>query len=893
MVVFLHSVLGASALASDLKKIESDLKSVSASIELTKKRIKGAQEIEFLPDLYFMLGELLVDKAKLSYAVKREKNPKVPIEELDFAPEKQIRLEAIETYRIIEERYPRFQTLDKVLFTQGQELLELNETDQALKVMKKVTERFPKSPYFAKALIEIGNIFFNKKDFDFALEQYQKVIDMTGPNAKKEVAYYKAALCYIHKDSFLTSMVYFDRFFRLMKNAKIDPSEDIREEALIASVWPISELSPEDLQKQKKFLDPISYYREVAFDKASYRRVLNRYGKRMTLKVRIKEAHLAYLELFRLADELSEKKEAMENFYLKGREVKVDFYPSWVCDQVAKTLWRIKQEDVEKPKEKKEILKYEAFYRDFTTTLHKAAMRIKRQEDLKEVVKAYEQYIWIFPKTEFISEIYLNMAEASFHAKDYIHGGQYYSQAASLAKKSKDKRDLLDSAVGAFALGFAEAKGLSNLEKAQGRAGLQRTASIFTKEFPNDPALPTVKFNLAKSYYDEQTFSKSADLFKAFVNEYPSHELAEQAAILLIDSYYIQEDLQGVVREGKALQSHSRLSAPLRSKMAQVVAQAQLKKVRSIAGEMGSKDYADKFLEFAAASKGSNTSEPALYEAFSAIKASNDPRVFEVGEQYLGQYGNNPRSQEVLVSIAQKAMISVDYRRAIKYLFAFGQKFKNESSAKESITQAGLIADSLGDSAQAAQAFLALGDTKKAAEIYARAHRWDALVPLAAGLQGSLGLYYQGLGIYRQGSKPEGLALLRRLSDVTPSNDEEKMLLAHAGIIVAEYDVEQFVGLGKGEPFSVPLLQKKIQAYQSLDLQLQKVIGSGAGKWVIAGLMNNGQLNQNFAQFLQGGSAASWYESRAVQKNGNASDCRLLKFGQRGLFKMPNGGRRF
>lgn len=839
------------AFASDIKKIEQDLVRITSSIDLTKKRIKSSQEIEFLPDLYFMLGELLVDKARLSYSLKRERNSGAPAEELDFAPEKQIRLEAIETYKLIEERYPRFASLDKVIFIQGQELLQLKDTDQALKTFKKITDRFPKSSYYPRAMIEIGNIFFDKKDYDFALEQYKKVMSLSVAHQKLEVAYYKAALCYIHKDEFLNSMLHFDKVFSLMKKNKVESADDIREEALIASVWPISELTSENVGTHKKFLDPLKYYQSVSFDKAVFRRVLNRFGKRMVVKVRHKEAHLAFLELFRLSDDVKERKEAMENFYLRGKDAKVEYYPSWVAEEIAKTLWIVKQEDLGKELKKQELPKYEAFFRDFTTTLHKNAMVTKRQEDLRDVVKAYDKYLWIYPKSEFASDISLNMAEASFHSKDFIKGGEYYNQAAQLTKKKNKRQDYLESAIQSYTQGFAQAEKLNPVEKIQGRAGFQKLATLFAKEYPTDPGLPAVQFNFAKSYYDEQNFSKAADQFRSFIKTYPKSELVEQAAVLLVDSFYVRDDLQGVVREGEALQKNNSLPQALRSKMNQVVSQAQLKKVRSIAGEMGSKDYADKFLEFAKSAKDSNMSESALYEAFAALKAGNDPRVFEIGEQYLGRYGTNPRGKEVLLSLSQKALISADYRRAVKYLLAFGQRHKNDPAAKEAVTQAALLSDQLGDSSEAVQAYSMSGDDKKSAAIYARATQWDSLAKLATSLPGVTGLYYQGLGIYRKGQQKEGLSLLKRTSDSSASTDEEKMIVAHAGIIVAETDIENFREIGKGETFSVPLLQRKIQAYQAIDSELQKIIGSGAGKWVIAALMNYAKLNQDFSEFLK------------------------------------------
>ncbi len=856
--------------ASDLKKIEQNLSSVTSSIDVTKMRIKDAKEIEYLPDLYFMLGELLVDKARISYSLKKEKNPTTPNEELDFSAEKQIRLEAIETYKLIEERYPRFASLDKVLFTEGQEYLLLNDSNQALKAFKKITDNFTKSDYFPRALIEIGNIFFDKKDFDFALDNYRKVINLPGKNKKLEMAYYKSALCYIHKDDFLNSMIHFDRAFSIMKDTKVENSEDIREEALIASVWPISELGPDKVGTYKLFLEPIKYYRKASLDKTVFRRVLNRLAKRMAIKLKNKESHLAYLELFRLSDDVDEKKDAMENFFLKGKDIKVDYYPPWVAVEIANTLWMVKQADLNKMASKIELPKYEAFFRDFTTTLHKTAMTSKRKDDLREVVKAYEKYLWIYAKSDYAPEIYLNMAEASFHAQDFIKGGEYYFQAAEFSKfkqkTSAKRKELLETAIQSYTQGFAQVEKLSSLEKIQGRAGFQKTANTFTKEFPKDPSLPSIKFNYAKSFYDEQNFAKAAEQLKLFIQSFPTNELTEQAAILLIDSFYIREDFQGVVREGQALQKNNSLTPALRAKMVQVVSQAQLKKVKSIAGEIGTKNYADKFLDFAKSNKGGGLNEPALFEAFLALKAGNDARIFEIGEQYLGQFGTNPRSKDVLVSLSQKAIISADYRRAASYLLAFGQRYKGEVTANEALAQAALLADQLGDSRESSQAYILIGDLKKAAEVQARAQKWDDLIKLSTNLTGASGLYYQGLATYRKGQTSEGLSLLKRAADSSASSDEEKMLIAHAGIIVAEQEVKEFQKMGKDESFSVPLLQKKIQAFQSIDASFQKIIASGAGQWVIAALMNEAKTNQQMAEFLKSAKPPAGMNPSSFQK---------------------------
>lgn len=841
---------GAYAGNVDIKRQQNDLKSINSSIDLTRTKIKSAKEIAFLPDLYFMLAELLVDKARISYSIKREANPSTPVEELDFTAERQIRMEAVETYRLIEERYPNFPSLDKVMFTHGLELVQLNDVDGAMRVFKRLTEQMPKSSFYSKALIEIGNIFFDKKDFEFALEQYKKVVALNQQAERREFAYYKMGWCYIHGGNFLEAMKSFDRVFALMKNKIVDDSDDIREEALLASVWPISELTIENVQGQKKFLNVMDYYRSVSHDKAVFRRVLERLSKRMELKTRKHEAHQIYLELFRVSDIPSERLQSVEKFYLLGKDLKIDYYPAWVSKEIATTLWQTKKMDATRKTAQKELPKYEEFFRDFVTSLHKNAMATKRGDDLKDVVAAYELYIWIYPRSKYKGEIYLNMAEASYHAQDFVKAAEFYKNSSILSKDPAKKKEYLKSSLDASAAAFANFDKLTSLEKIQGRASFQTSAFQFEKKYPKDKDLPSVKFNLAKSYYDEQNFERAVSLFRDFVKNNADHSLVEQAAILLVDSFNIRDDLKSMAKEAKALSANTKLPPALRTKMAEVVTQAQLKKVRSIAGEMGTKEYADKFLQFTQNAGDSSLGEPALFEAFSAMKSSNDPRIFKTGEQYLGKFSENPRAKTVLFDMIQRAVFAVDYRQAVKYILAYGQKYPRDSATRELLTQAAQISEQLGDSSEAAEGYKMLGDSQKAGAVLARATSWNDLVKLSSGIPGVMGLYYQGLGLYRVGKVSEGISLLRRAAEGNANTEEEKIATAHAAVIVAENELDQFQRIGQGTPFSVALLQEKVQKYQFIDAQLNSVISSGAGKWVIAGLMNRGAMNNSFANFL-------------------------------------------
>ncbi len=128
--------------------------------------------------------------------------------------------------------------------------------------------------------------------------------------------------------------------------------------------------------------------------------------------------------------------------------------------------------------------------------------------------------------------------------------------------------------------------------------------------------------------------------------------------------YYIRDDLKGLVSEGNALVSKIQFNPQTRAKVQELVQQAQLKNVKSLAGDFGSKKYADDIIKFAKSNKNSTLGESALFEAFTALKSQNDEKAFEVGEDYLASFPKSNKAKEILLTMTQMALISVDMRRA-------------------------------------------------------------------------------------------------------------------------------------------------------------------------------------------------------------------------------------
>lgn len=832
-----------------LNELKQNLKRVEKSIEVTKLRIKKSQEIQFLPELFLTLAELYSEKSRFMYSIKIESNPKTPSEEMDFTGEKRPKLEAIETYKNLIDRFPKFSGLDKVTFALAHEYRELGEPENALKVYKQFLDRFGDSSLADEVQLIVGNLYYDKKDYEFALEQYLKIIQKPGGSNMTPMAYYKAAACYTFLDKFLDSMISYDR---VLSYDKFDvdklPAElkkvDIREEALLASVWPMTELKPEELTKYPQFFIPMTYYKKAAYDKSSYRRVLARLGKRLSLKNRHKESAQAWFESFKLSDDPSQQRDAMESFYLASKAAKETEYPDEAPALIAQALRNMKM-DGQDPN------KYEAMMRDVATSTHTTALKTKKPSDLQKAINAYEDYLYVFENSKSRQDMEINKAEAYYLSAQYTEAGIAYYELSKKIKDAKKSKEFLSSSIQAFIESFKDIDRISALDKIQSRGGFRVAADEFVKKYPNDKDVPKILFNQGKSLYDEQNFGAALQTLRAFLKKFPRDQYSKQATLLILDCYYLRDDSKGLVKEANDLIANYTLSNDVKSEIRTVMGQAQLKSVRSIAGDFSSANYAKKFLEFANSSGDSGLGEAALLEAFASLRANNDFKAFEIGQTYIGKFQNSPKAKEILLAMSQMALITADYIRAAGYLALFSQKFSAEPKAKDYARQAAVLFEQMGEADQAAQAYRQLGQSDAAARVLFSSGRWKQLEEIAPSIPGTKGLFYQGIASYRQGKSSASLATLRKASESPARDSEEKDMVGHASFIVSSQELELFKKMGEGQPFTPALVQQKIQALAAFDAQMQKVIGLGVGRWTIASLSMLGQANKNFVDFLK------------------------------------------
>ena len=845
LIFIFSSAANAAEEKATLKQLEENLQRIDSAIAVTKQRIESQRETQFAPDLYFVLAEQMQDKAVSSSLLKKERQPGVAEGELDFNAEKRMRQEAVEMLKLIEDRYADYASLDRVLYTLANEYKILGNDKEALAYYKKISERFPKSSYASKALLEIGDVFFGRRDYEFAVQQYRKAL-LTSKEPELSKAQFKIGNCLVQLGKWHEAFGSYGTVFRRDETAV---ESELHEEALVASVWPLLELSPEQVLRHPELRNPMDYYRKYAGDKANYRRVLARLAQRLALKKRDVEAVAVNLELFRLSVTVSEKREAFENAYTTIKKQKSVEFPVWMAGELRELLHWMMRPPVD-AKTATDIVRYEPVFRDVLTTLTKAALATSRAEDLMAAANGYDDYFAIYPRTKFTAVMKLNLAETLFNGGETIRAGQtYYELTRFKIGDQKRLAGFYTSALEAFLKTIGDSKA-SAIDKLQARDGYREVGALFSKRMPNDPKIADIQFNIARTYYDEQNFDTAAKYLFDFLSKRPGHAQAKAAALLYLDCFYLRGQMKEMAQAGGRVLKIAGLSQDARSAIGSAARQAQMKALRSVAGDFGSKDYATKFREFARANKNSNMGEQALYEAFVSLKAQSQPQAFEIGEEYVGSYEKSPRAKEVLISLSQLALVILDHARAASYMATFAQKYPQDPNAKAFSTQAALIYDYTGDLSKAAVAYQLSGDTTSILKSYFRSQQWNELNRLASKYPGVRGQYYQGISLVRL-NNPAGYGLLERVARGSANDNEEKEMIGHAGVVVGEKMLAQFRATAMNQAFSAGLIQQKSADYQNISSYLQASVNSGAGTWTVGGLYNLAVLNRLFVSFLK------------------------------------------
>ncbi len=920
-VLFISSSSFGQALKQkSLAELEQDLRKISASIETTQRKLKTINDATFLPDLYMVLAELYVDKARYMYTIKRIRNTDVPIDEIDFANEKRPKQFAIETYQKLIDKFPNFKQRDKAMFFMAHEYRELGQLEEMVKVYQKLTTQSPNSPFWSESQLILGNYTFeDKKDYDYSLQLYGKILNVKD-TPFKALARYKMGWVYINQGKWKEALLSFEKV--LTEDGKLPLEElpeiykktDVRRDALIALVWPYSEIAPATLMQMGEWrVDPVKYIKRLSNNIVSYQKALAKLGRRLTVKQRYLASTRVYYELVKVTQDLDTRMDAIDDLYINMKNTQKRWPLEGFVELITETLNRVKHNPdlsrfecppdmikakiaKKKPKKKKKdtkdefkeeekteeavksekdldtadigacaanksqaeallnktLFNYEVYARDGATRLQERAKETNAFEDYTLAIQAYRSYLWAYPDGKYSYLMHQNLAESYFKIKKWVLAGKQYEIIAGMVgNDAKKKKDYLDSALESYTKALKDPDNLSRLQLVEARDGLRDVGQIYVDNFPKDPAVPETMFNIGRSYYDERDFRNSEKYLTDYLAKFPRSKDSQLAVDLILDAYNQKEDFAGLtIAAGKLLKIRG-LNPESYASIKEISRQADYRKLQTNTTDLTSSKYAEDLLKFAQKYKGSNLGDQALYEAFTSLKSKKDPRAYVPGEELLIKHANSKYAKSVVFEMGKMAVLTADFRRAASYFEIFSGKYPKDPEARQLLQQAATMRETMGDLPQASKDFTKLGDATAVARVDYLSNNWNRLRSTARGAGGLKGMYWEGLALYRTGNGKAADPLLRQLAGSRGGSFEEKSMAAHALYLISMSAMKDYKHIQLVAGKEAQAVQAKTKMLDRLQKQMNQVIALGNGRWTIAALYGLGQANREFANFIK------------------------------------------
>lgn len=912
---------------AELARLKRDIHKIDKSIEVTKELIRRSKGERYLPDLYFRLAELNIEKSRTVYFRILEEagaDDKTAV----VAPEARLlKDQAIAVYRRILNEFPDYPDNDKIMFFISHEYRELGNFEEMIKNYKELIAKYPKSQFRFESWLILGDYYFDKGDIDEAITNYRAILKNPETYAHN-MARYKLAWCYINKDK---NSLAVDLWEQAIKTpTPVEPGTDPN----------LSSLSdkPKRLEVRQDALRDLAYYyaeardpktalgffQDLTVSRQEYKTALEKLARRFQIKTMYEESAKVYRELIRISADVDRNLEWAEAVYEAAVAAKDLAHADQDVIMLAevsarfKYWWRADDED------KKVLKDFEMLTRDLSTRLH-ALAKEKGDPDLyARAAKAYESYLSVFDDSSERLAMEWNYAETLFAAKRFVRSGRQYEQVLSLlggkdgadaaaapkaaapkpdaakpdakpdAKPGDEKKDakgkapppaptpsslsaqsgnidgdrkqaMYSAILSYFEALKIEEKG-TRFDSMMAREGIKDLGGKFVAKYPDDPNTATVKFNVARAYYEQGIFDRAIELFAAYVKEYPTSKDASTAAELTLDAFSQREDFLGLAKQAREFVANKQL--PDSGRFEKVAAQAEQEELNRKTLQAEGK-VAEAVASIVIEKKGTEFAAKALHQAFVIAKdRRNLTDMISTGNQLLTDYPSSPLAKEVLPGLAEQYLRVSQLELAAQKYEEYARRYPEGQNADDLLEGAANIRFELGQFSDAMADYERLvqqGEEGKRpiwyaalAKAAARAGDWrraeDAGLAIADnGAHAVLGNTLAGEAALRSGKTDvavERLSAAIGAAGKGRGGEDGPEWVARANYLMGEVVRADFERMQWGQGDEGTVLQGKLTLLQELEQTYVSAIQVGDPEWAMGGLYRVANAYKQTADFL-------------------------------------------
>jgi tetratricopeptide (TPR) repeat protein len=678
------------------------------------------------PDFYFRLAEHYREKKVLFMFRARELDEKIygtnsasrksmlkRRQKAYERGEKQWMVNAIKMYLHIATKpaYNKFARMDEVLFNVADMLNQAKRRDKARIFFRKLIRNYPQSKYIPDAYLSFAEFYFTDGQIDNALKLYQQVGKY--PNSPiYGYAIYKQGWCWLNLKNPRRAL---EMFVKVIKNS---------------GKWGGTKKSKIILVKEAK-KDSVRAYAHVGTPERAWS-FFERIGGKYAMKMLQRLANLYYdqgkflpsIQTFRKLIALNPKSKSLCTWQynimkatLSGKDKRQQVVES---KRMAAVYTAMKSRGgIRKSALTECRSNASGVLRELATTWHREAQKTQNNDTYALAMYLYKEYLDNFPKEKDAYTMSFYYAELLYKLERWAAAAEAYTVCVKMKPRGKHLKESAYAAVVAWKNALNVADERTDTSTRRGKKGKKVKVNItkkipipenqqkmiaafdtYIKYVPNAKELVPIMYRKARIYYTHNDYSPAISMFERIVTKHSSHDLAEYAANLLLDSLNILKRYTelnkwvdrflkdpNLTQKGELKATLEKLKVASMRKHAQELRKGkQFKECGRLFAKLAN-DYQDdpRWAEM-------------LYNAAICFEAAKlIGQAIAIRNTLIKIKPKDPLAQKAMHMIGQNYHALSWYSRAAEYYERFATKFPGEKEAPEALQNAIVFRMGQGD----------------------------------------------------------------------------------------------------------------------------------------------------------------------------------------------------
>lgn len=628
------------------------------------------------------------------------------------------RVLTVNLYREVIEDAPKAKKVDEYRYYLGYHLMLMKRGEEGKDVYTELVLQHPKSRYVPDAFVNIGDYYFDINDFRSAMDIYSQAATFKN-SAIYGYAIYKQAWCLYNMGEYAASL---DRMLKVIKIADeqkkqgIKGAIDLRREAENNLIMPYAKVGKPSaavaffkrytgdryLELTAKLATQYTEAEDYGFSN-DLLRILMKEARKATIKGKSQEFMVIQFQrqLVENAHKQGDKPATVAEVQelirvyesLQGRAPK-----KWLADQ-AQTI------------DEKVVSIASGYHDEYEAT--------KVEKTLEYTALLYKEYLRLFRDKPNAYRISMNTALLLLLTKRFEEAASEFEKVIAMQPEGEFADDAADRSVFCYlqvlrAKMTAEAKVVDSTQDDLSKKELDADARRFiqavdrwlevVKRKGEDPKtaenIPKAVYLAGKYYYEFNHFAEAAERMAIFLKRYPSHNLAEDAALYLLSSYNVTHDVDNLqMWANKIAKLPAGQSPVVKAIVAEIRNEVEFQKCFKHEKAKAHLRAAKCFQDYAREFSNSKKTAQAIYNAaINYFDAKKVELAIETQKKLYEKYKNkDPLAPKALYSIGEIFRETTVYGQAADIYEYFFQNHSKHNLAKKALRFASIFRKTLGE----------------------------------------------------------------------------------------------------------------------------------------------------------------------------------------------------